>query len=384
MITKFLPVVFAITLFLVSACGAPVEASTADLTDTPLAVPYDINGNNRIDKDEIFAVITDYFEGLISKALIFDIIRLYFSDGPISEKKQYALDLINGARGDEDLAPVTLGNNTAAQQHAAALLRHNIHGHWGIDGWLPQMRYTLAGGVNYVSENVSGPARLEPGITYRKQKPRDLLLRSHQGLMGSPGHRKNILNKWHKKVNLGIDCNDYTCSVVQKFAGDYVEFDQKPTINKGTIRFEGRLKGGFRLTNAQVWYHEPPHPLTVEQLDAAHSYIVGQEPATFVLPPPPPGSFYPELTTEYSWFAPTDPYKVDPDDPENAPPPITRTKTVPYTVADAWSTSASGFQVQANIGKVMDDLGLGVYIVALWGKNGNEHVSLTNFTVFVD
>ena len=129
------------------------------------------------------------------------------------EEKKHLLTLINGERKKAGLAPVILGNNAAAQQHAEALLRHNISGHWGVDGLLPQMRYTLAGGVNYVSENVS-TYRLRPGMPYRKQGPEALLRRSHQGLMTSPGHRKNILDKWHKKVSLGIDCNDYACSLL--------------------------------------------------------------------------------------------------------------------------------------------------------------------------
>ena len=299
------------------------------------------------------------------------------------DEKKYVLTLVNQERKKAGLAPVVLGNNSAAQQHAGVLLRHNTRGHWGVDGLLPQMRYTLAGGVNYVSENVSA-YRLRAGLPYRKQSPEALLKKSHQGLMGSPGHRKTILDKWHTKVSLGIDCNDYACSLVQNFAGDYMEFDQKPVISKGTLRLAGWLKGGFQLTNIQVWYHEPPHPLTLSQLEAGHAYTVGQELATIVLRPPGPGAFYPRTTTRYSWTAPTDPYKVDPEDPATVSPPKVRTKTVPYTIADLWSTSASNFQIRANIAKVIDDLGPGVYMIVVWGKNAGESKALTNYAVFVD
>ena len=299
------------------------------------------------------------------------------------EEKKYVLTLINGERKKAGLAPVVLGNNAAAQQHAEALLRHNIGGHWGLDGLLPQMRYTLAGGVNYVSENVSA-YRLQAGMPYRKQTPEALLKRSHQSLMTSPSHRKTILGKWRTKVSLGIDCNDYACSLVQNFAGDYIEFDQKPVITRGTLRLAGWLKGGFQLSNIQVWYHEPPHPLTVAQLDAAHAYTLGQELATIVIPPPPPNTSYPKKATEYSWTASTDPYEVNPEQPATASPPKLRTKTVPYTVADIWSRSASNFQIRANIAQVIDDLGPGVYMVVIWGKNQGEDVPLTNYAVFVD
>ena len=299
------------------------------------------------------------------------------------EEKKYVLALINEERKKAGLAPVVLGNNSAAQQHAEVLLRHTTRGHWGVDGLVPQMRYTLAGGVNYVSDNVSAYPLLA-GLPYRKQSPEALLKKSHQGLMGSPGHRKTILDKWHTKVSLGVACNDYACSLVQNFAGDYVEFDQKPVISRGILRLAGWLKGGFQLSNIQVWYHEPPHPLTLGQLYAAHAYTVGQELATIVLRPPSPGASYPRKTTRYSWTAPTDPYEVDLKDPATVSPPEVRSKTVTDTIADLWSTSASNFQILANIARVIDDLGPGVYMVVVWGKNAGESKALTNYAVFVD
>ena len=51
---------------------------------------------------------------------------------------------------------MSLGANTAAQNHAEAMLKGNFFGHWGLDGLTPNMRYTLAGGSDYVSENAVG------------------------------------------------------------------------------------------------------------------------------------------------------------------------------------------------------------------------------------
>ncbi len=299
------------------------------------------------------------------------------------EEKIFMLALINGEREKIGLAPVVLGDNAAAQKHAEELLRNNTRGHWGLNGMLPQMHYTLAGGVNRVAENVSN-YRLVTGMPYQKRRPDALLKESHQGLMASPGHRKTILDKWHTQVSLGIACNDYACSLVQNFTGDYVEFDQKPVISKGTLRLAGWLKGGFQLSNIQVWYHEPPHPLTESQLNATYAYSSGQEPATILTPPPPPGSFYTSQTTPISWTEWTDPYKVDPEKPASAPAPRVRTKSVPYTIANIWSTSASNFQIRANLSGVINDLGPGVYMVIVWGNNQGEDLPLTNYAVFVD
>ncbi len=308
--------------------------------------------------------------------------------------RSHVIGLINLARNAAELGPVTLSNNSAAQQHAEALLRHNFRGHWGMDGLTPPMRYILAGGTNYVQENVSSYV-LREGILYNKQSPQALLTKSHAGLMNSPGHRRNILNKWHKKVSLGISCNAHACSMVQNFEGDYVEFDTKPVISsRGVLRFAGLLKDGFTISGIQVWYHESPHPLTLGQLDATYSYGVGQEPVTFVIEPAPVGSYYSKenLIAQYSWTAGVDPYSVDPETPRNRGSitpqlrlsPQKRFKTIPYTIADIWSRSASGFQIRANISNIIEDLGPGVYIIVIWGEKVGEEVPLTNYAIFVD
>ena len=120
----------------------------------------------------------------------------------------YMLDLINEDRAENGLDPVVLGTNTAAQQHAEEMLNAGYLAHWNLDGLKPYMRYTLAGGFNYEGENVSGPPYYTDPDTLLHQNVLDLLKNAQEGLMNSPGHRRNILDKWHKKVNIGIAFND--------------------------------------------------------------------------------------------------------------------------------------------------------------------------------
>ena len=181
------------------------------------------------------------------------------------QAKEYVLGLVNEARTLHGVPHVRLGTNAAAQEHAEAMLKGNFIGHWGLDGLNHVMRYTLGGGTNYVKENTSG-AVLAKGVNYRS---RPILSETHAGLMDSAGHRREILYKSHTVMNLGIACNEITCSIVQNFEGDNVTFDKKPTISNGKLSFAGKLKGGFTLHSVQVWYNQPPHPLTLGQLDAA-------------------------------------------------------------------------------------------------------------------
>ena len=309
------------------------------------------------------------------------------------QEKEYLLGLINDAREEHGVSLLSLGTNTAAQQHAGAMLEGNFTGHWGLDGLKPFMRYTLAGGADYVKENANGAVVAE-SVNYRRRTRKAMLDELHTGLLDSPGHRKNILNKWHTAVNLGVACSEVTCSLVQNFEGDYVTFDEEPTIVNEVLSFAGELKGGFTLLSIQVWYDEPPHPLTLGQLDATYAYTIGQEPVTFLLKPAPSGFHYRPadlLPASYSWTAGTDPYTVDPNRARRAAsgyglfiprPVVERTASVPRTIAGTWRVSGPAFEITANLSTVIDRWGPGVYTIIMFGKNSGEAVVLTNYSIF--
>ena len=290
---------------------------------------------------------------------------------------------------------MTLGNNESAQRHAESMLKEGFLSHYGLDGLTPPMRHTLAGGTNYVAENASGMigTRGEDwGPPYRKQDWRELIDELHQGLLDSPDHRRNILNKWHRKVSLGIACNQYVCSVAQAFEGDYVAFAKAPNISgSGVLTFSGKLKGGFTMSSVQVWYHEPPHTLTLGQLDATYSYLIGQEPATFILKPAPPGSYWSAsslMPTNYTWSSGLDPYSLGPLPRSSSVIKLklseSKHKAAPWTVADRWHVSGASFDIKVNLKKIINDMGPGVYIILIWGENRGEQTPLTYYAVFVD
>ena len=66
------------------------------------------------------------------------------------------LDLINAAREEAGAPPVTLCENRAAQIHADNSVAGCFSGHWGMDGLKSAVRYNLAGGYQYTSENANG------------------------------------------------------------------------------------------------------------------------------------------------------------------------------------------------------------------------------------
>jgi len=165
----------------------------------------------------------------------------------LEQYRQHLLALINADREANDLYPVVLGNNSAAQGHAEDMLRQGYVSHWDPRGLTPYMRYTLAENSVWA---------------YREKSTAASLKEAQEWLMNSPGHRKNILDKWRNQVNLGIACNESACAAVQQFESDYVVFRVRPTISNGILRFAGNLKGDFTFQGVHLWYDQPPLPLT--------------------------------------------------------------------------------------------------------------------------
>jgi len=268
----------------------------------------------------------------------------------------YALELINRDRMANGLAPVTLGSNTAAQNHAEERLANRYGSHWGMDGLKPYMRYTLVGGENYEAENGSMGGIYWIGgkdPSYRID-PKEMLEQAEEGLMTSPGHRRNILDKWHKKVNLGIAYDEERLDLVQQFEGDYIDFSDPPSISGSILSMTGEVTLGT-IENISLYYDPLPQPLSPDQLDAPpydYAYGLGEDIGT-ILPPLPPDYFYIDLPS----FA---------------------------VVATAWDVESGGsFMIEANIGQILAK-GKGVYTVVIWVEIDDEFVAISNYSLFIE
>ncbi|HUU65612.1 MAG TPA: CAP domain-containing protein [Dehalococcoidales bacterium] len=267
----------------------------------------------------------------------------------------YALELINIDREANGLEPVTLGSNNAAQKHAEERLANKYLSHWGMDGLKPYMRYTLAGGENYEAENGFSTETIWYGgrdPSYRRD-PKEMLEQAQEGLMTSPGHRKNILDKWHKKVNLGIAYDNERLDLVQQFEGDYIDFSELPSISDSVLSMTGKVTIGT-IENVVLYYDPLPQPLTPEQLDVPpydYAYGLGEDIGT-ILPPLPPNYFYTDLF---------------PND----------------VIAITWDIESDGsFTIEADVSPILEE-GKGVYTIVVWVQTGGEFVGISNYSIFI-
>ena len=319
-------------------------------------------------------------------------------------EKEYMLGLINAERVRAGLSPVILGDNIAAQLHAESALENCFSSHWGMDGLKPYMRYSLAGGYQSNAENGSG---LDYCITasdgYRPNSAIRIEIEdAMDGWMNSPGHRQNILDPFHKQVNIGISWGRYNVAMYQHFEGDYVEYERFPAISDDILSFSGTTKNGVRFgqprdLSIQIHYDRPPHELKRGQVARTYCYGSGRKVAS--LREPLTGGYFWTTDTYTTTYNPCpSPYDV----PANAPAPRshaeahqawrqaynasqslqTQSITVPWITASEWTASGIKFAAKADISDVLSKFGDGVYSLMLWGKVGGEDVVISQYSIF--
>ena len=320
------------------------------------------------------------------------------------DAKLYMLELINSERTKAGVPPVTLGNNIAAQLHAESSLANCFSSHWGADGLKPYMRYSLAGGYQTNGENGSGSDYcIRASDRYRALGNIEAEIREMmEGWMNSPGHRRNILGKWHRKVNIGLAWDRYNMVGYQHFEDGFVQYDQLPRIMNGTLSMSGSTLHGLRFSRReelglQIYYDPPPHSLTRGQVSRTYCYDSGLQIAALRYPLTD-NSFWSENDFTKRYSPCPDPYDVSPE----APAPRShdeahrfwqqayaasqaqraQTVTVPWVTASKWMARATDFSITANVSKLLTKYGPGVYTVLLWGEVGGEDVPISEYSIF--
>ena len=320
--------------------------------------------------------------------------------------KAYMLELVNQERIQASVPELVLGNNVAAQLHAEGSLTNCVSGHWGVDGLKPYMRYSLAGGYQYDAENGSGLRYcIRPSDGYRALDSIESEVRiAMDGWMGSPEHRRNLLNPWHRQVNIGLAWDTYNFVAIQHFEGEYVKYDKLPQITNGTLSFQGHTLNELRFSNKekmglQLYFDPPPHSLTRGQVSRTYCYDSGLQVAAFRYPLTG-GSFWDEVEFTTTHLPCPDPYDVSPESPgprspeeahrfhqqsssasaNRVPQPI----KVPWITASKWTARGVEFSVVVDIGDLLSEHGPGVYTMLLWAVLDGEDVPVSQYSIFYE
>ena len=314
------------------------------------------------------------------------------------------LSLINAERDAAGLGPLVLGNNPAAQLHAEASLNHCLSSHWGLDGLKPYMRYSLSGGYQFNGENVLGLnycLKESDGYSSIENIEEEIQDAMHRW-MGSPEHRDNILDKWHKKVNIGLAWDKYNLKAVQHFEGDHVYYSRLPIIRDGTLSLSGSTRNGVAFTEkgdlgVQIYYDPPPSTLTRAQVAWTYCYDLGL-PVAALRYPPGPDTYYPSDTYETLHERCPAPS----DAPEDAVAPSSYIESrqlwsravdrsaeysdalvqAKYITAGTWEASGESFTVRANVHSLLSEHGHGVYTLIVWATINDKPIAISQYSLF--
>ncbi len=303
-------------------------------------------------------------------------------------EKQFMLGLINAERKKAGVPEVSLGDNIAAQIHAENSIRDCVSAHWGTDGLGPPMRYSLAGGYQSNGENASGPRycltdeeRPSYASIHAQGGIQNQLRQDMRGYMNSPGHKRNILNPWHRKVNLGVAWDTHQMWTVQHFEGDYADCSVTPVIEGTTLRVSCTAMEVFPsdVYAQQIYYDPPYHALRRGQLARSYSYRSGNK-VGLLRGQSRAGYVWASDEEEVTHYSGCTPYDFDP----TLPPPSSfdevttlfneaklcelteTTVTVPWITGEE-TIDGRSFKLAHDIGLVLRKHGAGVYTVVVWG-----------------
>ncbi len=329
------------------------------------------------------------------------------TESELTAAREYALTLVNQARTASGLKEVSLGENIAIQQHAETSLANCFGSHWGVDGLKPYMRYSLAGGYQSNGENGSSRnycIKSTDGYVAILSNEHEIR-QAMQSWMESPDHRRNILDRSHRKVNIGIARDKFNFVTYHHFEGDYVLYSALPNIDNGNLSFAGSTKNGAKFEyelslGVQIFYDPPTHRLTTGQVSRTYCYDNGLLIAALRLPLKTNQHHTSDsFTVDYAGPVCPDPYDV----PTNALAPRSVdeahafwqkaydasqsnseiTVTAAWITATEWSVTNESFAVSADISDLLDKHGDGVYTIVLWREIEDEHSPISEYSIFI-
>jgi hypothetical protein len=222
-----------------------------------------------------------------------------FSEDYLPLVRQQLLDLVNTERKQAGLSQLQVDDLACnvANDHARDMANRRFLSHWGSDGRKPYQRYSFAGGVDAIQENVSAADNI---LSLTPNGVAGDLLDMHTTMHAetppNDGHRRAILFPQHTHVGFGIGLMNRYLRLDELYLSRYVQVDPVPSPAriKTKLLVSGRLLRPNDLLNSLEVYYEPlPSPPAIEWLRVPRSYGL-PEVSERLRPRLPDILFYPE------------------------------------------------------------------------------------------
>ena len=160
----------------------------------------------------------------------------------------------------------------AGTQHAREMAQYGYISHRNLDGYGPDYRYSMAGGMHYAMENVHARWHSPGGGPTSAADWEQWVREAQESLMESEGHRANILAPEHTHVGIGIAYDSGTgyFTIVQQFVNQYVTI--QPLLRTASlgqqINLVGWLNVGASNPVLDIAYEPTPTALSLDTLRA--------------------------------------------------------------------------------------------------------------------
>ncbi len=200
-----------------------------------------------------------------------DILQTNYS---YDELVSFALEKINEDRLSHGIAPVQLGNNQAAQNHANDMLQYDYFSHWNTNGVKPYVTYTKLGGNAYVQENIATSWCEGYGCI---MEPKKLIEKAQYAMVyddanSNWGHRDNILDPHHTHVNIGISFDNSDFYYAQHFENRFFEWIEFSLDDENNLKIKGETPPGFAINSITIFQDSLPVSINGEQIQSTHPY----------------------------------------------------------------------------------------------------------------
>jgi uncharacterized protein YkwD len=189
------------------------------------------------------------------------------------------LDVINASRKKFKAQPVQLDilASRVANKMSKEAGEIGFTGHWNTAGEKPYHRYAFGGGYDHVSENAFGEWSSD-NYDITDESTLQMMKSAHGKFMAerapADGHKKNIIEKGHNFVGIGLYFKGKQFRYYEEFLDRYLEYQNIPSEVKQGEQFSITVKTPPQtfLYYLIVYREKIPKPLTVNQLKAKGSY----------------------------------------------------------------------------------------------------------------
>ena len=211
--------------------------------------------------------------------------------------REKLLNLLNDERAAAGLNRLQLDDlaSKVATDHANDMIRGQFLSHWGSDGRNAYHRYSFAGGIDALQENVGLAENIQslaPNSVHRD------FLDIHQDMFSEvppdDGHRRTILDAHHSHVGFGLAFQGHNLRLDELYLARYLRIDPFPgrAKPKSTVVLTGKLLNARHFLYEVYVFSEPlPAPPDLSWLRTPrHLSLPDQH--IILRPKTPPGTYY--------------------------------------------------------------------------------------------